>query len=33
MKKIERKYLAHYLDASFGGSTVNYVSIGKDLEE
>lgn len=33
MKKIERKYLAHYLDASFGGSTVNYVRIGKDLEE
>ena len=30
---IERKYLAHYLDAAFGGGTVNYVRIGKDLEE
>lgn len=30
---IERKYLAHYLDSSFGGSTVTYVRIGKDLEE
>lgn len=29
---IERKYLAHYLDASFGG-TANYVRIGKNLEE
>lgn len=33
MAKIERKYLAHYLDASFGGETVNYVRLGKDLEE
>jgi len=33
MSKIERKYLMHYLDASFGGSTVNYVKIGKNLEE
>ena len=32
-KKAERKYLAHYIDASFGGSTVNYVRLGKDLEE
>ena len=30
---IERKYLAHYLDSSFGGSTTTYVRIGKDLEE
>lgn len=30
---IERKYLAHYLDASFGGETTNYVRLGKDLEE
>lgn len=30
---IERKYLAHYLDAAFGGSSVNYVRLGKDLEE
>lgn len=33
--KIERKYLAHYIDASFGtGSTTpNYVRLGQDLEE
>lgn len=30
--KIERKYMAHMLDASFGGET-NYVRLGKDLEE
>ena len=30
--KIERKYMAHMLDASFGGE-VNYVRLGKDLEE
>ena len=33
MPKIERKYLAHYIDASFGGQTANYVRLGKDLEE
>lgn len=33
MAKIERKYLAHYIDASFGGETENYVRLGKDLEE
>lgn len=33
MEKIERKYLAHYLDASFGGSSTNYVRLGDDLEE
>lgn len=33
MGKLERKYLAHFIDASFGGSTVNYVRLGKDLEE
>ena len=33
MAKIERKYLAHYIDASFGGSTPNYVRLGVDLEE
>lgn len=32
-QKYERKYLAHYIDASFGGSTANYVRLGKDLEE
>ena len=31
--KVERKYLAHYIDASFGGTTANYVRLGKDLEE
>ena len=31
MGRMERKYLAHYLDASFGGET-NYVRLGKDLE-
>lgn len=30
---IERKYLAHYIDASFNGTSVNYVRLGKDLEE
>lgn len=33
MGKIERKYLAHFIDASFGGETLNYVRLGKDLEE
>lgn len=33
MSKIERKYLAHYIDATFGGSTPSYVRIGQDLEE
>lgn len=33
MSKIERKYLAHYIDASFGGDTPNFVRLGKDLEE
>lgn len=33
MAKIERKYLAHYIDASFGGETPNFVRLGKDLEE
>lgn len=33
MGKIERKYLAHYVDTSFGGQTANYVRLGKDLEE
>lgn len=31
--KIERKYLAHFIDASFGGDSTNYVRLGKDLEE
>lgn len=31
--KIERKYLAHFIDSSFNGETVTYVRLGKDLEE
>ena len=31
--KYERKYLKHYVDASFGGATPNYVPLGKDIEE
>lgn len=31
-KKIERKYLAHFIDAGFGAE-VNYIRLGKDLEE
>lgn len=33
MAKIERKYLAHYIDASFGAETANYIRLGVDLEE
>lgn len=33
MSKIERKYLAHYVDASFGAETTNYIRLGKDLDE
>lgn len=33
LEKIERKYLAHYIDASFGGTPLDYVRLGKDLEE
>ena len=32
MARMERKYLAHYLDANFNNGTTNYVRIGKDLE-
>lgn len=32
MGKIERKYLAHYIDASLGAGFINYVRLGKDLE-
>lgn len=33
--KAERKYLAHYIDASFSttGDSTDYVRLGKDLEE
>jgi hypothetical protein len=33
MAKVERKYLAHYLDASFGTGDAVYTRLGKDLEE
>ena len=33
MAKVERKYLAHYIDSSFGGETPSYVRLGADLEE
>jgi len=32
-KKIERKYLAHYIDAAFNAAAPSYVRLGKDLEE
>lgn len=32
-KKVERKFLAHYIDANFGTGTPNYVRLGKDLDE
>lgn len=31
--KIERKYMAHYLNAAFGGGTASYCRLGTDLEE
>ena len=31
--KIERKYMAHYLNAAFGSDTASYVRLGSDLEE
>lgn len=33
MAKIERKYLAHYLDSAFNATSPSYVRLGKDLEE
>lgn len=33
MPKIERKYLAHYIDTSFGSGTASYFRLGKNLEE
>ena len=33
MAKILRKYLAHFIDASFGADETNYIRLGKDLEE
>ena len=31
--KIARKYMAHYIDTSFGGGTASWYRIGEDLEE
>lgn len=31
--KIERKYMAHYLNAAFGSGTASYTRLGRDLEE
>lgn len=33
MPKIERKFLAHYINASVGEATAAYTRLGKDLEE
>jgi len=33
MAKIERKYLAHYIDTNFGEGAATYTRIGKYLEE
>lgn len=32
-KRIERKYLAHFIDESFGDGDTSYTMIGDDLEE
>lgn len=31
--KIDRKYMAHFLDTSFGSGTASWERLGKDLEE
>ena len=31
--KIARKYMAHYIDSSFGGVSASFERLGKDLEE
>lgn len=33
MALYERKFLAHFIDASFGGEQTNYIRLGDDLEE
>lgn len=33
MAKIERKYLAHYINTAAGAEAATYVRLGKDLEE
>ena len=31
--KIARKYMAHFIDASFGGASANWYRLGEDLDE
>ena len=31
--KIERKYMAHFLNAAFDSGTASYCRLGNDLEE
>lgn len=31
--QVERKWMAHFIDASFSGMTASWVRLGKDLEE
>ena len=31
--KIERRYMAHYLNAAFGKGEASYTRLGSDLEE
>lgn len=33
MSKIERKFLAHYIDSAFNGESTAYIRLGKDLED
>jgi len=33
LKKVERKYLAHFIDAAFSKESPNYTRLGKDLED
>ncbi len=32
-KKVQRKWLGHFIDSNFNNSTANYVRLGKDLED
>ena len=32
-EKIKRKWLAHFIDSSFNATKVDYIKLGKDLEE
>ena len=32
MGRMERKFLAHYIDASMGANPTQYTRLGKDLE-